>query len=164
MNLQLGDVLSNNESKVSKARYAALNAIRDIRKNKAFARDVLNKTLCEHVLSMQDKAFAAKITLGVTQTLGTLDDAIYRCVKSPDDIKNKVMDCLRISTYEILYLEKEAHAAVDQGVELVKLVEPRARGLANLVLRRICKLKESFPFGDPDTDTEAFARLYAIPK
>lgn len=136
----------------------------DIRKNEAFARDVLNKTLNNHVLSGADRAFAAKLTLGVTQTLGTLDDVIYRCVDSPDDIKVNVMDCLRISTYEIIYLEKEAHAAVDQGVELVKAVEPRARGLANLVLHRVVKLKRDFPFGNPDTDTEAFARIYAIPK
>ena len=96
--------------------------------------------------------------------LGTLDDMIYRCVDNPDDIKANVMDCLRISTYEILYLEKEAHAAVDQGVELVKAIEPRARGLANLVLRRVVSLKKDFPFGNPDEDMEAFARIYAIPK
>ena len=150
--------------KLSKARIAAINAIMDIRKNEAFARDVLNKTLNDHVLSGADRAFAARLTLGVTQTLGTLDDVIYRCVDSPDDIKSNVMDCLRISAYEILYLEKEPHAAVDQGVELVKAVEPRARGLANLVLRRLVKLKRDFPFGNPDEDTEAFARIYAIPK
>lgn len=151
-------------NKLSKARIAALNAIVDIRKNEAFARDVLNKTLNTHVLSTADRAFAAKLTLGVSQTLGTLDDLIYRCVESPDDIKDNVMDCLRISTYEIIYLEKEPHAAVDQGVELVKAVEPRARGLANLVLRKMVKLKKEFPFGNPDTSTEAFARIYAIPK
>lgn len=153
-----------NSGRLSKARIAALNAIMDIRKNEAFARDVLNKTLNDHVLSGADRAFAAKLTLGVTQTLGTLDDVIYRCVDSPDDIKSNVMDCLRISTYEIIYLEKEPHAAVDQGVELVKAVEPRARGLANLVLRRVVKIKRDFPFGNPDEDTEAFARIYAIPK
>ena len=153
-----------NTAKLSKARVAALNGIMDIRKNKAFAREVLNKTLSDHVLSGADRAFAAKLTLGVTQTLGTLDDVIYRCVDSPDDIKDNVMDCLRISTYEILYLEKEAHAAVDQGVELVKLIEPRARGLANLVLRRVLNIKKDFPFGNPDEDMEAFARIYAIPK
>lgn len=153
-----------NNPKLSKARLAALNAIYDIRKNEAFARDVLNKTLNSHVLSSADRSFAAKLTLGVTQTLGTLDDVIYRCVDNPDDIKTNVMDCLRISTYEILYLEKEAHAAVDQGVELVKAIEPRARGLANLVLHRVVKLKAGFPFGNVDEDLEAFARIYAIPK
>lgn len=153
-----------NNSKLSKARFAALNAVENMRKNEAFARDVLNKTLREHVLSGADRAFAANLTLGVAQTLGTLDDVIYRCVDSPDDIKDNVMDCLRISTYEIIYLEKEPHAAVDQGVELVKTIEPRARGLANLVLRRIVKLKSDFPFGNPDEDKDAFARIYAIPK
>lgn len=151
-------------NKLSKARYAALIAIQNIRKNKAYAKEVLNSTFDQHVLSNSDRAFASKLTLGVVQTLGTLDDSIYRCVDSPDDIKDNVMDCLRISTYEILYLEKEAHAAVDQGVELVKAIEPKAKGLSNLVLRRIVKLKKDFPFGDPDNDLEAFARIYAIPK
>lgn len=150
--------------KLSSARAAALQAIKETRQNKAFAKEILNKSLSKCDLSETDRAFAAKLTLGVTQTLGTLDDLIYRCVDSPDDIKDNVMDCLRISTYEIVYLEKEAHAAVDQGVELVKSVEQRARGLANLVLRRIVKLKEDFPFGDPDSDLQAFARIYATPK
>ena len=156
--------IESKNPKLSKARLAALNSIYDIRKNGAYARDILNKTLNDHVLSSADRAFAAKLTLGVTQTLGTLDDVIYRCVDSPDDIKSNVMDCLRISAYEILYLEKEPHAAVDQGVELVKAIEPRARGLANLVLHRVVNLKADFPFGDVDTDIEAFARIYAIPK
>lgn len=156
--------IESKNPKLSKARIAALNSIYDVRKNGAYARDVLNKTLNDHVLSSSDRAFAAKLTLGVTQTLGTLDDVIYRCVDSPDDIKSNVMDCLRISTYEILYLEKEPHAAVDQGVELVKAIEPRARGLANLVLHRVVKLKHDFPFGNVDEDVEAFARIYAIPK
>lgn len=156
--------MSDSITKLSKARYAALIAVKNVRKNKAYAKDVLNKTFNEHVLSLSDKSFASKLTLGVVQTLGTLDDAIYRCVDSPDDIKNNVMDCLRISTYEILYLEKEPHAAVDQGVELVKAIEPKAKGLANLVLRRVVKLKKEFPFGNPDNNLDAFARIYAVPK
>lgn len=162
--MERSEIMDTTNTKISKARFAAYNAISEIHKQGLYARDALNKVFRDHTLSGRDRAFAAKLILGVTQTLGTLDDAIYRCVESPDDIRDNVMDCLRISTYEILYLEKEAHAAVDQGVELVKLIEPRARGLANLVLRRVCKLKNEFPFGNPDEDIEAFARIYAIPK
>lgn len=150
--------------RLSSARMAALKAVELVIAKKYFVKDALNKVLLKSDLNDADKAFASKLALGVTQTLGTLDDLIYRCVDSPDDIKDNVMNCLRISTYEIIYLEKEPHAAVDQGVELVKSVEQRARGLANLVLRRIVKLKKDFPFGDPDNDLEAFARIYATPK
>ena len=55
------------------------------------------------------------------------------------------------------------HAAVDQGVELVKSVAPRAGGLANAVLRRVVRAKEAFPFGDPRTDIAAYARLHGFP-
>ncbi|MDO5329455.1 MAG: transcription antitermination factor NusB [Coriobacteriia bacterium] len=149
---------------LSKARFAALEAVKQIRENNAFARDVLDQTLQHHVLSPQDKAFATKLALGSTQTRCTLNNMIYKCVDSPGDIQENVMDALRISTYEIVYLEKEAHAAVDQGVELVKTVEPRAKGLANLVLRRVVKLAKDFPFGNPDENFDAFCRVYSVPK
>lgn len=155
---------NKNFSKLSKARYAAYNAISELSKNQAYARDILNDVLEAHVLSSSDKAFASKLTLGVTQTMGTLDDVLFRCVDSPDDIKPNVLNALRISTYEIVYLEKESHAAVDQGVELVKHIEPRAKGFANLVLRRVVKQKKDFPYGNPDTNIDAFARVYSVPK
>lgn len=158
------NINTDGQNKLSKARYAAYNAIEELSKQNSFARDILNKVLKEHVLSSVDKAFASKLTLGVTQTMSTLDEIIYRCVESPQDIKLNVLNALRISTYEIIYLEKESHAAVDQGVELVKQVEPKASGLANFVLRRVVDEKKKFPYGNPDEDMEAFARVYALPK
>ena len=68
-----------------------------------------------------------------------------------------------IGVYEIYFLDKSPHAAVDQCVELVRTFEPRACGLANAVLRKAVALKEEFPFGDPQRDLEAFARQHAFP-
>lgn len=101
--------------------------------------------------------------LGVTSTRGTLDDVIDGCMDSPDDASPAVRDALALSAYEIIFLQKSPHAAVDQGVELVKSVAPRAGGLANAVLRRVVRAKESFPFGDPRTDLRAYARLHGFP-
>ena len=72
-------------------------------------------------------------------------------------------DALRISTYEIFFLDKRFHAAVDQGVELVKSVAPPAAGLTNYVLRQLVRLRAEFPFADPNRDIEALARLHAFP-
>lgn len=150
--------------KVSKARIAALEALSESDSTHTFARESLNGVLDKHVLSAADRAFTTRLVLGVTQTIITLDELIYSCVNNKSDIKRDVMVALRISTYELLYLEKEAHAAVHQGVELVKIVQPKAKGLANLILHKIAKKAKDFPFGDPSTDMDAFCRIYAIPK
>lgn len=157
------DIRKDDSGCLSKARFAAYNGLLELCKKKIYARDILNDILKDHILSSADRAFASKLFLGVAQTLITLDEVIYSCVKSPDDIKEKVLCALRLSTYEIIYLEKEVHAAVDQGVRLVGQIESKAKGLANFVLRRVCEKKSNFPFGDPDTSMEAFARVYAVP-
>ncbi|MDO4970224.1 MAG: transcription antitermination factor NusB, partial [Comamonadaceae bacterium] len=74
-----------------------------------------------------------------------------------------VRDCLRVSCYELLFLDNPAHVAVDQGVELVSAVQPRARRLANSVLRKMAAAKESFPYGDVETSDEALARSLGFP-
>ena len=150
-------------SKASPARTAALEVGAAVRMRRAFAQDVIAKTIDRSSLSPEDRAFATKLALGVVSSEGTLDEVIDRCLKAPSDIKSDVRDALRVSTYEILFLEKSPHAAVDQGVELVRSVAPKAAGLANAVLRKIVAAKADFPFGDPGTDIAALARLNAFP-
>lgn len=149
--------------KASPARLAALEVGTIVRTRKAFAQDVIAKHVDVAALSPEDRAFATKLALGVASSSGTLDEVIDRCLKSPSDIKDDVRDALRVSAYEIVFLDKSAHAAVDQGVELVRSTAPKAAGLANAVLRKIVAAKREFPFGDPSTDIEALARLHAFP-
>lgn len=149
--------------KASPARVAALEVTKLAREREAFAAELATTHLASYKLSDSDKAFALKLILGVASTRGTLDEIIDRNLTSPKDIKDKVRDALRISTYEIFFLEKTPHAAVDQGVELARSVTPKVAGLANAVLRKILVSKEEFPFGDPASDREALARLHAFP-
>lgn len=149
--------------KASPARLAALEVGMLVRTREAFAQDVIAKHVDNAPLSPEDRAFATKLALGVASSSGTLDEVIDRCLKSPSDIKDDVRDALRVSAYEIVFLDKSPHAAVDQGVELVKSTAPKAAGLANAVLRKIVAAKREFPFGDPSTDVEALARLHAFP-
>ena len=150
-------------SRVSAARRAALDALSMVREREAFAHNVLESLLPERSLSPEDRAFATLLTMGVVQTWGTLDEVIDHALDNPGSISSNVRDCLRISSYEILFLKKDAYAAVDQGVELVRSIVPRAAGLANAVLRRVVKLAQQFPFGDPQTDLAAFARSQGFP-
>ncbi|MDO4502561.1 MAG: transcription antitermination factor NusB [Coriobacteriia bacterium] len=150
-------------SKVSAARRTALDACTLVRERDAFAHNVLEALFVDRTLSPEDRAFCTRLTMGVVQTYGTLDEVIDHVLDNPDDISANVRDCLRISAYEILFLGKDAYAAVDQGVELVRSIVPRAAGLANAVLRRVVKIADEFPFGDPQADLSAFARQQGFP-
>ncbi len=148
---------------VSPARKAALDVGRMIRERDAFAQDLIASHIDSSRMSREDRAFATKLVLGVVSAKGTLDEIIDRCLSSPDDVQENVRDALRISVYEIYFLDKSPHAAVDEGVELVRTFEPRACGVANFALRKASDLKAEFPFGNPKANLEAFARQYAFP-
>ena len=159
-----GVVHKDSERSASPARQAALRVTSIVRERDAFAQELIHKYIDSSRMSREDRAFATRLTLGVVSSCGTLDDVINRCLDRVSDINDDVRDALRISTYEIIFLKKEPHAAVSQGVELVKTIAPKASGLANAVLRRIADKAHKFPFGDPRTDIEAFARLHAFPQ
>lgn len=150
-------------SHASAARRAAYDIVSAVRERDAYTHDLIEPLLKGRGLSREDRAFATMLSLGVAASSGTLDEIIDRALDRPSDVKPDVRDSLRISAFEIVFLGKDAYAAVDQGVELVRCVAPRAAGLANAVLRRVVRLAEEFPFGDPHTDIDAFARLYAFP-
>lgn len=151
------------KSKASPSRIKALEALQAIQKRNAFAHEVIAKIIDGSALDESDKAFATRLVLGVVSMQGTLDAVIDRCLRSPDDIQDDVRNALRISAYELLYLDKASYAAVDQGVELVRYIAPKASGLANAVLRKMVKAAAAFPFGNPDTDLEALALLEGFP-
>ncbi|MDY3980365.1 MAG: transcription antitermination factor NusB, partial [Paraeggerthella sp.] len=150
-------------SKASPARLAALDVVRTVRERGAFAQDVIGKRIDGSSLSPEDRSFATLLALGVVSSVGTLDDVLDRALSKPTDVQPDVRDALRLSVYEIIFLNKTPHAAVDQGVELVRSFAPRAAGLANAVLRKVVVSRASFPFGDPTRDVEALARLHAFP-
>ena len=150
-------------SKASPARLAALEACRIVRERNAYAQEVIQAGIDRSSLAPEDRAFATLLVLGVVSTWGVLDDLIDRSLRSPKDVKPDVRDALRIAAYEMLFLGKESYAAVDQGVEVVRAVAPRAAGLGNAALRAMARNARQFPFGDPSRDIDAFARFLGFP-
>lgn len=150
-------------SKATPARRAALESLLAVREREVYLSHLFPRIFAEHDLDPSDRAFAYLLAQGALSLRATLDTLIDRSLRSPRDVKADVRDALRISAYEILYLHKEAHAAVDQGVELVRLIAPRATGVANYVLHRIVEEKDRFPYGDPRTSLEVAALFYGFP-
>lgn len=160
----MGKSKDKKKSRVSPARVLAREITADIRKRDAYARELLDARRSSSDLSREDFEFAQVLVFGVVMCSGTLDEFIDRNLNSPKDIKPKVRDCLRISAYELLFLNKPPHAVVDQGVELVRATSGKAAGLANAVLHKMVEDAASFPWGDIDQDDAAFARAYGVPE
>ena len=152
------------KTRATPARIAALEVIRNVRERDAFAQQVIAAVIDDSTtMSVEDRAFATRLALGVVSSRGTLDEIIDRALNNPTDVFRETRDALQLSTYEIVFLGKEPFAAVDQGVELVKSFSPGAVSVANACLHNIVRLRLQFPFGDPNTDIDAFARLHAFP-
>ena len=151
-------------SRVTPARSTALAVLTQVRERDAFVRDLLDRALSDARLPAEERGFASVLAYGVVSTYGTLDEELDRFLDRPGQVAPAARDALRISAYELLFLRKPAHSAVDQGVELVRSVAPRAAGMANAVLRKVAHAAADFPYGDPERDLAALARSQGFPR
>jgi 16S rRNA (cytosine967-C5)-methyltransferase len=147
----------------SPARRLAREVVSRVRDREGYAHETLDAALKRASLSQEDASLATRLAYGTLQTVGTLDEVLERYL-SGKKVEPQVRDALRISAYELLFLHTPPRASVHQGVELVRAFRPQAAGLANAVLRRLADDAADFPWGDPDTDTAALARLHGHPQ
>lgn len=148
----------------STARLAALDVVSRVRERSAYAHETFDAVVRKRELASRDIGFAARLAYGTIAARGTLDEVVARFVKEPAALEPRVSDALAVTAYELLFASTPARAAVNEGVEMVRHVQPRAAGLANAVLRRVAESVPEFPWGDPAVDPEAFARLHCHPR
>ncbi|MDO5335275.1 MAG: transcription antitermination factor NusB [Coriobacteriia bacterium] len=147
---------NNAESLVTPARLTAYKLVRMVRDESMSVHEAGRRILSAAKLSAEDKAFAQLLATGVISTYGTLNLILNRILRDPRDVSPEVRDALCISVYEIVFLKKAPHAAVDQGVELVRALAPRASKLANFVLRRANEFRKALPaFGEGTLEDDA---------
>ena len=135
-------------SKLSPARKVAHDVLCECERRGAYARDLLAHRSAVKALDSRDSAFAARLALGVTATEGILDDLLNRFLSKPNKVAPRVRMALRISAFEMLYLDTPGHVAVSQGVELVRANAKSAAGLANAVLRKVDGAIDGFRAAD----------------
>ncbi len=151
-------------SRLSPGRKLALKVTSQVRERQSFVQNAIESIVRgAKGISGSDKAFAELLGTGVVSTSGTLDEIIDRSLDPANLLEPNVRDAMRITAYELAFLGKQEHVAVDQGVELVRSVVPRAAGFGNMMLRRIARDVKGFPWGDPATDDEALARKMGFP-
>ena len=147
---------------IAAARASALRVLGRVRKDGAFSGAALTSELRGTELSSEDTALTTHLVYGVLGAEGVLDDAIDRFARGK--IEPRIRDVLRLAAYELLYGRSPAYAVVDQAVAAARRIRPQASGLVNAVARRVAEAGPAFPWGDPETDLDALARVCACPR
>lgn len=115
-----------------KARGVALDVLRRIENDGAYANLVLGPALDGSTLSVQDRKFATELVYGSTRMRRACDAIVDRFVSQPPDEQTRSI--LRLGAYQLVYAGVPAHAAVSATVDLAPT---KTRGFINAVLRRI---------------------------
>jgi 16S rRNA (cytosine967-C5)-methyltransferase len=137
------------------AREIALEVVNRVQRTAAYSNIVLSQKLKSSNLSRRDKAFVTELVNGTLRNLGTLDWIIKRFSNQRlDKIPDKVLDLLRLGTYQLVYLENiPAHASVFETVAIAKKLFHR--GIASFVnglLRNIEREKNHLPWPSEEKD------------
>lgn len=119
------------------SRRVALRILGEQRRRDARARDLLRGSDEVSRLSTSDRGQVTKLVLGVVAARGTLDALIDTHLRHPQRLQPRLRDAMRLSAFELCYLDTRPDVAVSQGVELVRTINSHAAGLANAVLRRV---------------------------
>ncbi len=115
-----------------RARGVALDVLRRIENDGAYANLVLGPMLADSELSEQDRKFATELVYGSTRMRRACDAIIDRFASQPPD--DQTRSILRLGTYQLAYMGVPAHAAVSATVDLAPT---KTRGFINAVLRRV---------------------------
>lgn len=124
----------------SDARRLALDVLRRIDDDGAFANLALRPALDRSSLSEPDRRFATDLVYGTTRMRRACDALIDRFVTAPPDAKTRRL--LRLGAYQLAFGGVAPHAAVS---ETVGLAPKRVRGFVNAVLRKIAATDMIWP-------------------
>jgi 16S rRNA (cytosine967-C5)-methyltransferase len=142
--------MSNSGNKTSKghmptARELAVDVLTRVEQEGAYSNLQLNAGLQRASLIREDAALATELVYGTISRLNTLDYFLNRYVsKGMDKLQPWVRSVLRMSLYQLLYLDRiPPHAVVNEAVNIAKKRGHQGiSGMVNGVLRNILRNKE----------------------
>lgn len=124
-------------------REAALELLRAVREDDAYANLVLPQILHGHGLTGRDAAFTTELAYGTLRMRGWYDAVLAQCVNRPlEKVEPAMLDILRLGVHQLLSMRVPDHAAVDSSCALARANgakpggDARA-GFVNAVLRRV---------------------------
>ncbi len=150
---------------MSPARACAYRVIRRVFEDGAYADRALHGEASS--LSPRDRALATALVFGTVQRRATLDHVIGAfSSRSVAKLDPPVLAALRLGAFQLLFLDGVAsHAAVNEGVELVKRDQQRGGAqLVNAVLRRVARDGRAHVAALFDDTPAGAAVLHSVPE
>ncbi|MGB7983154.1 MAG: transcription antitermination factor NusB, partial [Candidatus Nanopelagicales bacterium] len=128
-------------ARVDPARMAALDLLRDVELDGAYANIAWPRILAHHRLSGRDAGFATELGYGTLRWRGRHDAILATCVdRGLGALQPELLNALRLGVHQLHEMRVGDHAAVGETVELVRAaINPGAAGLANAVLRKVAR-------------------------
>ncbi|MBQ7884294.1 MAG: 16S rRNA (cytosine(967)-C(5))-methyltransferase RsmB [Phascolarctobacterium sp.] len=142
--------------KKATARSGAVEILQQVLNEGAYTNIAVNKYLRSHSLSDMERRLLTELVYGTVKAVGTIDWYLAQCVTRPlDKIDKLVLNILRVSVYQLLYMDKiPVSAACNEAVNLARLFSHEGTAkFVNGVLRGLLRKKDSFTF--PDEGQEA---------
>lgn len=142
--------------KKATARSGAVEILQQVLNEGAYTNIAVNKYLRSHSLSDMERRLLTELVYGTVKAVGTIDWYLAQCVTRPlDKIDKLVLNILRVSVYQLLYMDKiPVSAACNEAVNLARLFSHEGTAkFVNGVLRGLLRKKDSFTF--PDEEQEA---------
>jgi 16S rRNA (cytosine967-C5)-methyltransferase len=152
------------------AREAAFKTIGAYRRDKnTRPLDFLNALTEKHKLDVRDSALATQLVRGILQNIALCDYYASKFSSTKlSKLEPQVLDILRLSIYQMLFLTKvPKSAAVNEGTNLAKKYShSRAAGFINAVLRSTANAAENekLPELISDTQVKTLAIKYSHPE
>ena len=151
------------KSLYSGPRGTAVKVLNRVERTDSYLDKVLDAELRSGELNDLDKGLLTELVHGVLRWQNRLDWVLNgfshgNFSKSEINVKNT----LRVSLYQILFLERVPHsAAVNEGVEFIKRIRgDKPAGLVNAVLRNIIRNIEGIRYPDPAEDLVQYIAVF----
>lgn len=138
------------EAHSANPRQAAFETLLRIKKEGGFADRLIDIELSAGILAGPDKGLYAELVFGVLRRQGTLDYILAQLLEKPMiELDPLALVILRLGLYQLTSLDRiPESAAVNESVNLAKLITPGTSGLINAVLRNYIRRSKSITFPD----------------
>lgn len=122
-------------------RQLAWEILYEVESSNIYSNISLPKALSESDFEKRDKGFVTEIVYGTLRMRGFCDSAIKVHLDRPiEEVDLKALTTLRLGTYQVLIMKTPAHAAVNETVDLAKIVCGKsASSFVNAVMRRVAE-------------------------
>lgn len=157
-------ILAKNNKIKTSSRYLAVDILEEIEVKEAYSNLLLRKVIDEQDLPKEESNLLTELVYGVVQRKMTLDYQLAPFLKKQKKLDNWVRQVLRISLYQMEYLDRiPDHAIINEAAEIARSKGHRGIvGLVNGVLRNVQR-KGVRDVSKIKPNNERLATQYSLP-